>query len=61
MKSSLRIDHVFLITGFNIPAALEILLYPQDKKLSEKELRRIVETARAQLQLVVSTEELEDE
>ena len=56
-----RNDHVFLITGFNIPAALEILLYPQDKKLSEKELRRIVETARAQLQLVVSTEELEDE
>ena len=56
-----RNDHVFLITGFNIPAALEILLYPQDKKLSEKELRRIVETASAQLQLVVSTEELEDE
>ncbi len=49
------------MTGFNIPAALEILLYPQDKKLSEKELLRIVETARAQLQLVVSTEELEDE
>ena len=50
-----------MLTGSVNQAALEILLYPQDKKLSEKELRRIVETARAQLQLVVSTEELEDE
>ncbi|MBS6182035.1 PTS fructose transporter subunit IIA [[Clostridium] innocuum] len=56
-----RNDHVFLITGFNIPAALEILLYPQNKKLNEKELSHIVEAARRQLQLVICTEELEDE
>lgn len=56
-----RNEHVFLLTGFNIPAALEILLYPQDQCLTYDILMHIVENARAQLQLVLCAEEMEDE
>lgn len=57
-----RSDRAYLITGFNLPLALEVLLYPQEQQLNKEELRRLVENARQQLQLVITSgEDMEDD
>lgn len=57
-----RKDHVFLITGFNLPLALEILLYPEKEVLNEQVLCQMAERARQQLQVVMEkTADMEDD
>lgn len=47
-----RNDHINVIAGFNLPLALEILLFPQDHQLSEDDLLRLIENSKQQIQLV---------
>lgn len=56
-----RSDHVFLITGFNLPLALEILLYPQSEKLSNEILKQLIESSKSQLQLVCDCSSSEED
>lgn len=56
-----RGDHVFLITGFNLPLALEILLYPQSEKLSNEILKHLIENSKSQLQLVCDCSSSEED
>ena len=56
-----RNDHVFLIAGFNLPLVLEILLLPQETKLSNEKLTEIIENSKTQIQLVCNCDDLDED
>lgn len=56
-----RNDHTFLITGYNLPLALELLLYPENEKLDYTKINELINKSKSQIQIVTNCDDLVDD